>query len=323
MDLNLKLSDTDTDSDVPDKIWDLLIVGAGPAGFSASIYSLRYGLDTLIIGEDVGGLMTENPVIENFPGFGEVDGEDLALDFKKHNKSLGGYLVEKRVKTINKSNDLFIVSTVDGEKYKSKTLIYSAGTKRRKLNVPGEEELFGKGVTYCATCDAPFTKDKIVAVIGGGDSGFISSIQVSEYAKKVYLIHRRDEFRARKSLIKKAEEKGVNFIKCAETIRFNGENNLESIDYKDINTDEEKSLEISHVFIEIGHIPTTSLLKENFNIKVDDSGYIMVNEDMSTNIEGLYAAGDCTNGSNKMAQIITASSEGAIASESVYKLLKH
>ena len=321
MDLSLKISD-ESNQEIPDQLWDVIVIGAGPGGFSASIYSTRYGLSSLIIGKEVGGLATENPIIENYPGFESIDGKTLADKFKKHNESLGGYLLEKEVLNIKKEDDHFVIEVENGDTYSSKTLIYAGGTKRRKLNVPGEKELFGKGVTYCATCDAPFTKDKKVGIIGGGDSGFISALQVSEYAKEVTLIHRRDEFKALDSLVKKAKEKGVKFIKNVKTLSFEGDNKLTGIKLYDKEKNKEFILDVSHAFIEIGHIPTTELVS-NLGVNLDDHGYVDVNQDMSTNIEGLYAAGDCTNGSNNMAQIITASSEGAIASESAYKYLKH
>ncbi|MFW6028670.1 MAG: NAD(P)/FAD-dependent oxidoreductase [Halanaerobiales bacterium] len=321
MDLSLKVSDESNDN-VPDQLWDVIVIGAGPGGFSASIYSTRYGLSSLIIGKEVGGLATENPIIENYPGFESIDGKTLTEKFKNHNKSLGGYLLEKEVLNIKKEEDHFVVSVESGDTYSSKTLIYSGGTKRRKLNVPGEDKLFGKGVTYCATCDAPFTKGKKVGVIGGGDSGFISALQVSEYAEEVNLIHRREEFRAVDSLVKKAKEKGINFVKNVDTISFEGEENLTGIKLLDKKKDEEFILDVSHAFIEIGHIPTTDLVS-GLGVELDGHGYVDVNDDMSTNIKGLFAAGDCTNGSNNMNQIITACSEGAIASEAAYKLLKH
>ena len=206
--------------------------------------------------------------------------------------------------------------------YKSKTVIVASGTKRRKLNIPGEQELIGKGVSYCATCDAAFFKDKIVGVVGGNDAAAMSALLLAEYAKKVFIIYRKEKIRAEPLRVSQLEKnKKVTIINNTNVITVNGDKIVSSVtldkEYKN-----SKELALDGLFIEIGSIPSTILTKP-LGIELDEQGYIIVDASQKTNVDGFYAAGDITSNSDKFRQIITAASEGAIAAHSVYEFLKN
>jgi len=303
------------------KIFDLVIVGLGPASYSAGIYACRYNMNVLLIGDISGGYMSQTHFIENYPGFEGISGMDLSNKMQNHYLSLGGKLLNKTVVNIEKEKDHFIINTDANEKVKSKTIIISTGTKRRKLNVDGEDKFIGRGVSYCATCDAPFFKNKTVCVIGGGNSAFGAVMHLSKFANKIYLIHRRAEFKA-----SPAEIDGVKKLSNCEIIlnsvvnKINGVLKVNSIDIENIVTNEKKNIVLDGVFIEAGSIPIITVVN-NLKVDTDENGYIKVKQDMSTNINGLFAAGDCTNAMNGLKQIVTAVAMGAIAAESTYKLV--
>jgi len=304
------------------KDWDVLIVGGGIAALTAAIYSSRYGLKTLVIAEEPGGLANEAPLVENYPGI-IATGKELAEKWKDHAEKMGAKIYQSKVIDIKKENDIFLVKTLDGKEFTGKALIYATGSSKRKLNIPGEKEFSGKGVSYCATCDGNFFKDKIVAVIGGGNSGFSDALILSEIAKKVYIIHRRDEPRAEKALVDLVLSKpNVEFLGNRETLEFIGDTKLKKIKMKNKTTGEIEELEVDGVFIAIGLVPNVELAKK-LGVKLDDKGFIDVKEDQSTNIEGFFAAGDVTNNSNHFEQFVTAAAEGSIAANSAFKYIKN
>jgi thioredoxin reductase (NADPH) len=301
-----------------DKIWDLIIVGLGPAGYTAGIYAKRFNLSVLIIGEEQGGLIEEVSHIENWPGEEKTTGTELMSKMKNQYIKLGGEIKECSVIKLEKNNDLFEVTLSDNSKLKSKTIILATGTKRRKLNIDGETKFFGRGLSYCATCDAPFFKNKVVAIVGGGNSAFTAARHLLQFTDKVYIIHRRNEFRAHPSDIEYMKDK-VNFIMNTKIKRIEGKLKVEKLILENTETNNETELNIDGIFVEVGYIPTTTLITD-LNVETED-GFIKVNADMSTNVNGLFAAGDCTNGLNHMKQIITAAAMGAIAAESAYKFV--
>lgn len=305
--------------------YDLIIIGAGPAGLTASIYASRYKIKHLLIGQPFKSQIFEAHLIENYPGFLSISGVELIQKFVEQVKSYKTEILEEEVIEIKKekvkSKNIFEVKTRTGKIYKTKSLIISLGTEKRRLALLGEKEFLGKGISYCAVCDAPFFKNKITAVIGGSDAALNSALLLANYAKKVYLIYRKKEFRGEKILQEKVKkEKKIISIFETNLIKIEGKNKLEKI-ILDKEFQGKKELKLDGLFIEIGSEPLSKLVK-NLDVELDEQGLIKINSDGSTNVVGIFAAGDITTGSNKFRQIITACAEGAIAALGVYNYLK-
>lgn len=300
-------------------VYDLIIVGAGPAGLGASIYSSRYKLKHLVIGEEVGGQVVEASEIENWAGEKSISGSDLMKKFIDQTESLGAKIIQENVRQVEKTENGFEIITNGEKKYLAKTIILALGMKPRKMNVKGEKDFVGKGVSYCATCDAMFFRDKEVVVIGGGDSAAMAAQHLTEFAKKVYVLHRCDvAWEPSREEAMRASGK-VEFI-CSENItEIKGENKVSSVAYEQ--EGEIKELPVAGVFIEVGTVPGVVIAK-NLGVALDDKDYIIVDQTQATNVEGVWAAGDVTTGSNKFRQIITAVAEGAVASGSIYRKLR-
>lgn len=303
-------------------LYDLIIIGAGPAGYAASIYASRFKLKNLVIGEIAGGLASEAHLIENYPGFIEITGRDLMEKFRRQAEHFGGQILNDNVVEIKKNKNEFKIKT-RGEKYFfSRALILALGSSYRKLNIKGEKEFLGKGVSYCPTCDGPFFKNKVIAVIGGADSAVMAAIYLSEFAKKVYLIYRREKLRAEPIWTERAQlSKKIEIIYQINVLEIQGRDKVEKL-ILDRPYQGKNELEVSGVFVEIGSVPNTVLIKD-LGLISDKEGFINIKEDGSTSISGVFAAGDVTTGSNKLRQIITAAAEGAIAAKAVYNFLKN
>jgi len=303
--------------------YDVIIVGSGPAGYTAGIYATRFNMKTILIGKESGGQVSESYRIENYPGFSMINGMDLAAKFKEHAESLGVDTIDfLEVAGIEKTENGFNVKTEDDTEYFGRTLIFATGAKKRKLGLLNEDRFRGRGVSYCATCDGAFFKDKTVSVIGGGNSAVASALLLSEYAKKVYLIYRREKkkMRAMPVWIERAENnKKIEMIFESVHKELKGEEKLESVIFDQNGKNVE--IKLDGLFIEIGTDPESELAKK-LGVSVNEKEYIEVNRDMSTNVPKVFAAGDVTTGSNMLAQIVTACAEGAIAAESAYKYLK-
>ena len=300
--------------------YSLIIIGAGPAGLTASIYASRYKIDNLIIGEVVGGLTFEAHKICNFPTEEEISGIELTEKMKNNAKSLGAVLRMDKVIGINKKNKLFEVVTQSGEEFYTEAILLATGTERRKLNIPKENELLGKGIHYCATCDAVFYKDKVVAVVGGGDSANTASFYLAKVAKKVYQIYRKDKLRGEGLWIDQViNNKKIEVIYNREVIGLEGKEKLKKI-ILNVSYKGTKKIDIDGLFIEIGTVPVKGLI-EKLSVNTDNYGYIKVNTDQTTSEKGIWAAGDITTNSNNFHQIITACSEGAIAAENIFNFL--
>ncbi|MGC8976647.1 MAG: thioredoxin-disulfide reductase, partial [Candidatus Ratteibacteria bacterium] len=285
---------------------------AGPSGLSAGIFLSRDKIPTLIIERFLaGGNMLLTELIENYPGFPEgITGFQLAENMKRQFLKFGGEIKNGEVERIELKGYKKIVKLVDGENIECDVLIIASGSKRKKLGVKGEDELTGKGVSYCAICDGAFFKDKDVAVIGGGDSALEESIYLTKFAKNVYLIHRRENFRAKKYLqdeLKKNEKIKVFIPYTLKEIK--GEEKVKGVIIKNVKEGNETELNVEGVFISCGQKPNTDFL--NGIIKMDENGFIIVNEKMETNISGIYACGDVIKKS--LYQVVTAASEGMIA----------
>ena len=298
-----------------EKTHDLIIIGAGPAGLTAGIYAARYKLDSIIIGPDVGGTCTLAHDIENWPGF-KGPGMELMQKFREHVESFDVPIVTDSVDDIKKQGNVFIVTTDKGQ-YKGRTILLAMGTQRRKLGIDNEDGLFGKGVSYCATCDCVFFKDKIVAVVGGADAAAMAAQILSQHAKKVIIIYRKAKMRCEPARLEELEkDPKVEFIYNANVKEIIGEEKLEKV-----RLDTGQEVRLDGLFIEIGGIPITALAKE-LGVELADNQRIKVNAAMETNVPGVFAAGDITTGSNEFNQVITASAEAAVASLSAFNFMR-
>ncbi len=295
-------------------LYDLIIVGSGPAGLTAALFAARYKLKTLIIGKELGGQANYAHEIENYPGFSSISGRELINKFKENLSPFKIRLVEDEVKHIEKTKDIFTILT-SKNKYTSSSLILALGTERKKLNLPEEEKFIGRGISYCSTCDSPLFKNKIVAVIGGNNSAAMSALLLVKYAKKVYIIYRSSQLRADAVLLDKVKkEKNISVIYNAEVNNISGKSFVESIHLTN-----KKILEVQGIFVEIGSTPSIYLTKK-LGLRTDVQGYIAVNNEMKTNIQGIFAAGDCV--LKKLRQIVNACGEGAVAVFSANSYLK-
>lgn len=297
------------------EIYDVLIIGAGPAGLTAGIYSARNGLKTGIISKDIGGTANSIMQLENWPGF-TGSGAHLMKQMHEHLKKYEVDFIMKDVLGISKKNNEFIVKTKKDE-FKSKTLIIATGTERKRLNIPNEEKLIGKGVSYCVTCDGFFFKGKTVGVIGGSDCAAVSALALSDIAKKVYIIYRGEKLRCESfNQERLKQKKNVEIHYNSIPLKILGDEKVEGLEISE--DKKKKTLKLDGVFIEIGATPLTDLLK-NLDLKLDKEKHIIVNENMESSVSGLFAAGDVTN--HKLKQVIVAGGQGAIAAKSAYDYL--
>jgi len=305
----------------PGETFDLIIVGLGPAAYSAALYAARYMLRTLVIGETPGGQLTEAGEVDDYLGLIGINAQDMIKVFNKHIEKYNVPVVLDHVESIRKDRDEFVVKAKRKGEFKAKSVILAIGVKRRKLNVPGEAEFTGRGVSYCSICDAPLFKNKVVAVIGGGDSALEGAEILSRYATKVYLIHRRDEFKGQPIYLENIKAKpNVEIILNTVATEIKGDKLVKSILTKNVKTGETKELNVNGVFVEIGFEPPTDFARAN-GLETDAMGYIKVDEWMRTNIQGVFAAGDCTGMWLGFRQVITSAAQGAVAAHSAFRYL--
>ena len=297
---------------------DVFIVGLGFAGLSAAIYSARYNFRTIAAGEIFGGLIIDTHLVENYPGFTAISGLELMEHFKEHVKFYENIeVVEEKVESIEKKWKKFFAVLKDGRTFESKAVIIATGTKRRLLNVPGEKELSNKGVSYCARCDAFLFKNKEVVVVGSGDSATKEALLLSEHAKKVTVLVRKDKLKAEPINLSRVEKK-KDKIKVkfnAEIAEIIGKGKVEAIKLKDGST-----MKVDGVFIEIGHLPQTELAQK-LGCALDEHGEIKVDRYARTNVPGVFAAGDCVDTHWK--QGIVSAAEGAHAANSAYNFVSN
>ncbi len=303
-------------------MYDVLIIGKGCAGYTAAIYSARYKLSTYLVGAVPGGLGITAAEVGNWPGEIEIKGPDLMEKFRLHAESFSEVVSKiAKVTQVEKIEGGFRLHLDDGCQVEGKTVIFAMGSNKRHLGVPGEDRLSGKGVTYCATCDAFFYRGKTVAVLGGGDSAVEGAAIAAQVAKVVYLIHRRSDFRAEPYWVEKVKMR-ENIITVLETnvIEILGDQKVSGIRL-DKPFQGKDTLDVDGVFIEIGATPATQL-PQSIGCEVDAKGYLKVDNAMRCSVPGVFGAGDITNASNYFAQFATAAGEGAVAANSAFSYLQ-
>ena len=294
-----------------DKIYDMIIIGGGPAGYTSALYAARAGFDTLLIERmSPGGQMTLTGDIDNYPGFEEgVDGFTLGMKMQQSAERFGAKTEYAEVLSVDLSKEIKEITTTNGKFY-SKTVVIATGANPRELGINKENELIGRGVHYCAHCDGRFYKDKTVAIIGGGNSAVADALYLSRLAKKVYLIHRRDTLRATKIYREPIENsKNIEILWNSTLDEFIVEDKLNGIKIKSTTDDTISTIDCDGVFISIGRKPATEFLKGI--IDLDQNGYIIADESTKTNIDGVYAVGDVR--TKTLRQVVTAVSDGAVA----------
>lgn len=298
--------------------FDYIIIGAGPAGLSSAQYAARGGLKTLVLeamGE--GGQVAQIADLENYPGvYPAVNGFDFIQVMKEQALGFGAVIKNVQVSSIDKTGDNFVIKTRDTI-FTSRALCIATGAVHKNLGVPGEKEFTGRGVSYCATCDGPFFKNKKIVVVGGGDSACSEAVYLSNISKDVKIIHRRDTFRAQKAVVDKMLAAGVEPVYDTVVKSINGNMKVESVTIENVKTGEESQLPCDVVFIFAGMAPQTELVEM---LKKDAGGYIITDENMQTSIPGLFAAGDVR--AKPFRQIVTAVNDGAIAANAAKEMLQ-
>lgn len=303
-----------------DKIYDLIIIGGGPAGLSAAVYAERAKLDMILLEKAPvsGGQVLNTYEVDNYLGLPGINGFDLGMKFKEHAEKLGVTFKDGDVVSIDVQGDVKSIVT-DKETYRAKSVIIATGAAHRKLGVQGEEELSGMGVSYCATCDGAFFKGRTVAVVGGGDVAVEDAIFLARLCEKVYVIHRRDEFRAAKTLVESLKQcPNVEIIWDSVVEEIKGEDEVQAVSLKNVKTGEKSEVELQGVFVAVGMLPNTSVFTGG-PLDLDATGYIKAGEDCATNVAGVFAAGDVR--TKSLRQIVTAVADGANAVSSVERYL--
>jgi len=314
-------------------IYDLIIIGAGPAGVSAGVYAARQKLNMLIISKDIGGQVAKKAVdIENYPGFEKISGPELVELYQKQLKANNLSVTFDEITGISKQDNVFSLTTNAGKTYHAISVIITSGAKSKLINVPGEEEFAGKGVSYCSLCDGPVFKNKIVAVVGGGNNGFESALFLSNYVPKVYILEYGDKINAdaeNQELVARQEARlapngaarnpNIEIITNAKVTKIEGKIFVNAIFYEDRVSGEEKKLDVAGVFVEIGYSPSTGFLGDL--VELNEKKEVKFNsETLETKTSGLFSAGDCN--VSRYKQIVMASGEGAKAALSAYNYIK-
>lgn len=327
------------------KNYDLIIIGAGPAGLTAGIYAARYQIRHLIISENIGGMAQEAWQVENYPGFISITGKALTDKIADQAKKLGSEIFIDQVGEITRQGKIFALKTLTGKQFQTKGLILSLGTKSRQLNIPGEEKFLGRGVSYCFTCDGIFFRNKMVAVVGGGNAAANAALALAQYTKKVYILVRRDQMRAQTALVERvSQNKKIEILYNTEIAKLEGKDKLEKIilkqngfstvptnhktNYKNErcrngrkSVRQSQTLSVDGLFIEIGSVPANTIINQ-LGVELDEKGYIKVDTCQKTNIPGAFAAGSITSATCYLNQIVVAAAQGAVAAHSANLYLR-
>jgi len=301
---------------------DVIIIGGGPAGLSAAMYAGRLNMKTLLLAGVRGGTIVNTNDITNWPGIKSIDGMGLAKQLEEHAKEYGVGIIDAMAVGITKKGDYFVVSAADGKEYAARSVILATGTAVRKLGVKGEEEYANRGVHYCALCDGFFYTDKVVAVIGGSDSAVKEALVLAQWAKKIYIIYRKDKLRAEPINVQRLESnEKIEVITNTNVLEIKGNENSVTGLVLDRPYNKSKELPVDGVFVEIGRVPNNELAKQ-LSAALNDTGEIITDKEAKTNVSGFFAAGDVTNCPFK--QGINAAAEGVIAAHSAYEYVsKH
>ena len=286
------------------KVLDMVIVGGGVAGLTAAIYAQRAGLDYVMldIAASMGSQLTQTDEVENYTGLGKIGGMDLVMKFREHAQSMGANMADGRVQSVVKDDGIFTVKTAQNS-YQAKTVVYCGGATHRPLGVPGEAEFTGKGVSYCAVCDGFFYRGKTALVVGGGDTAVSEALFLSNFCHDVYIVHRRDTFRAAKSLTDRLFAKeNITPVLTAEVAQIKGEKAVSAVELKD-----GRELAVNGVFVAVGIVPNSEPVRELADC--DGAGFVIADESGATSCEGLFVAGDVR--TKPLRQIITACADGA------------
>ena len=295
---------------------DLIIIGSGMAGLGAAIYAGRFELNTLVIGEMPGGTITLTHLVENYPGYTRLSGLELATKLQEHVKDVGVPMEQGKIVDISRDNEqsCFKLTAENGKKYEAKTVLRATGTDRRKIGILGEAELTNKGVSYCATCDGPFFKDKDLIMVGGGDSAVKESLLLAKYGKTVTIVYRGEKVRPEPiNLRRMLDTPNIKVITKTNLTEIIGTNRVEKVKF-----DTGGELECQGVFIEIGRIPRTDLA-EKMGVERNDKGEVLINKLSETNVPGFFAAGDCT--ASDWKQGIVGVAEGCLAAYAAFEYL--
>ena len=301
------------------KKYDIAIIGGGPAGYTAAIYAGRAGYTSVVIEKaGPGGQMAVTSAVENYPGFEMVDGFELAYKMKAQAEAFGAHSLTGEVASVSLEGEEKTLVTGAGEEITSRAVIVATGASPRALAVPGEEEYKGRGVSYCATCDGMFFRKKVVAVVGGGDTAFEDALYLSNICEKVYVIHRRDSFRAAQRNVEKAKLRdNIEFVLSAVPVEITGDGNrVGGIKLRDTVSGEERVVECAGVFVAVGRVPDTAIFDGKLLL---DGGYVVAGEDCKTSVAGVFAAGDVR--TKSLRQIVTACADGAMAVHSAEEWL--
>ena len=298
--------------------YDVLIVGQGAAAFGAALYSARYQMKTLVVGDELGGETATGSTIENYLGYSQIDGFDLMVKMKEQVQALGVEIINDKVNEIKQEAGCFTSKAFEGQ-YWSTAIILAVGRERRKLGLDNESELMGKGVSYCSTCDAPLYRDQAVAVVGGGDAAVKGSVLLAKYASQVYLIYRKEKLTRPEPINLKLLEQATNVAQLLNTnvTGLEGDEKLDRIGL-DQPYQDSPELAIDGIFIEIGADPRNALAR-TLGAMINSQGEIMVSKMMETTVSGLFAAGDVTDATGELKQTITSTAQGVIAATSAYK----
>ena len=316
------LETNDDSPKIPDKKktkFDVVIIGAGPSGYTAGIYCSRAGYDTLILsGILPGGQLVNTTEVENYPGFeNSIMGPDLMIDMRKQSQKMGTTIIDDEVVDVDFRRKPFKVLTAS-EEYEGRAVIIATGANPRKMGLKGEEVFAGKGVSYCATCDGPFFRNQEIVVVGGGDSAIEEATFLTKFATTVHIVHRRDELRASKVMQERAlNNEKIKFHWDSAVIDIKGDQKVQQAVLKNLKTNEETTLEIGGLFVAIGHTPNTKIFENQ--IDLDDQGYVVLKNNTHTNVEGIFAAGDVHDRTYR--QAITAAAFGCMAAIDVDKYI--
>ena len=303
-----------------EKNYDIVIVGGGPGGITAGLYGARANRKVVMIEKYMpGGQIANTEEVEDYPGFDRISGAELAMKMSEHAQKFGLEVVSDEVLEVYTDGADRKVSTASGDLYRARAVILATGGSPNKLNVPGEEEFSGKGVSYCAICDGAFFKDEIIAVVGGGDAAVEEAIFLTKFGKKVIVIHRRDKLRAQKIIQERAfKNPKIEFIWDSVVEAINGDDKVRSLIVKNVKTGEKSTLEVGAVFVFIGFVPNSNIVREP--LKKDDGGYIITDSRMETSIKGIYACGDVR--SQLVRQITNAVGDGTTAAVAAEKYME-